>query len=290
MHTTQHSLSTRSCTDVCCHQVWEGPWAWRRGWHAISSQSGQVGSQEGRAETRFPLLKVPLATRQRKIRRQEGGRPPESTPAPEIARAWGAELGGSAHYRTMTVTGHSDIPFPGQSLSWTVSHASCGPAVLSLPSTILLPAPPPHRGHCTPTGSQSSGQHSMYERQCGAGAWAQPAVAGRTDTSGVPAGRGRRGPESCQLDTISRSRLPSWRPEQAVAILPSPSPSPGGSLQMGLNLGPCPVAAHQQPSVSPEALVNCWPHLWGLSRPQSGHGPERQRHRKCSRSYRRRGR
>lgn len=100
MHTTQHSLSTRSCTDVCCHQVWEGPWAWRRGWHAISSQSGQVGSQEGRAETRFPLLKVPLATRQRKIRRQEGGRPPESTPAPEIAGGWGADLGGSAHYRT----------------------------------------------------------------------------------------------------------------------------------------------------------------------------------------------
>lgn len=149
MHTTQHSLSTRSCTDVCCHQVWEGPWAWRRGWHAISSQSGQVGSQEGRAETRFPLLKVPLATRQRKIRRQEGGRPPESTPAPEIARAWGAELGGSAHYRTMTVTGHSDIPFPGP-----VSVLDCLACILwsccsvtSLHHPAACPSPPPGSLH-----------------------------------------------------------------------------------------------------------------------------------------------
>lgn len=191
-----------------CHQVWEGPWAWGRGWYAISSQSGQVGSQEGRAETRFPLLKVPPATRQRKIRRQEGGRPPESTPAPEIAGGQGAEPRGSVHYRTQ---GSNDS-------DWTLCHPlpwpSLCPGLSRMHPVVLLFChfPPPSR--CPPLPPPGSpqpgwegGPRALGSTQCRRGSVRQgPGPSRMWQAERTPVGfqrQGKRGPEPCQLDTIS---------------------------------------------------------------------------------------
>ena len=149
--------------DVSCQQVEGGLWGlWGRDRQRCPYSQDREGPQG--TEIRCSLLKLPRARGQGDRKAGGAGRPPERASAPP--RQGGGGPAGWSDVMTTTVTGRVIAPPPARCLSQAVSRTSCGPAVLSLASTVLPPGPGQHTPKGLPGLQAAISERRRWCRAC----------------------------------------------------------------------------------------------------------------------------